>query len=225
MQDVFQVPIAKAGDKAFIEVNLKELVDDEMYAAVLMEGLKSILNARMSKVGAVTKLKDKELADAQALALKIAEENKAKLFSGEVKVKGKRAAKSDLPREVQSEARRQAREVVRNTIKAAGGKISQYAAKDITAWADQVIAADPSFIEKAQATIAARANLTLEIDAAVVLAKADPKKVAKAAADKAARPLSAKQAGTVAPRKKPKGIAGITLAPVAGQSAGPQHVH
>lgn len=201
MQNVFEVPITKGGDKAFIQFDVSVLKDED-YALVMAEGLKAVANARMSKVGAVTKLAGKELEDANALAMKIAAENLDKLVKGETKVRGKAKSTSDIPREVQTEARRQAREVVRNEIKRAGGKISQYAAKDITAAADQLIASDPSFVEKARVTLEARANLTSAIDISAIV-KADPKKVAKAAEAKASRPLSKTQAGIVAPRKKP----------------------
>lgn len=220
------VPIAKAGDKAFLDVDVEQIPPDT-WSMVILEGLKAVLNARMSKVGAVTKLQGKDLDDAHALAMKIANENRDKLMSGDLKAKTK-AAKSDVSREVQTEARRQAREVVRNTIRQAGGKISQYAPKDITAWADQIIASDPSYIEKAQAAIEARANLTSAIDLTAmgldkehVLAKADPKKV-KAAAEKAAsKPLSATQSGKVAPRKKP----GVTIPASAIPSASLHGAH
>lgn len=201
MQNVFEVPITKGGDKAFIQFDVSVLKDED-YALVMAEGLKAVANARMSKVGAVTKLAGKELEDANALAMKIAAENLDKLVKGETKVRGKAKSTSDIPREVQTEARRQAREVVRNEIKRAGGKISQYAAKDITAAADQLIASDPSFVEKARVALEARANLTSAIDISAIV-KADPKKVAKAAEAKANRPLSKTQAGIVAPRKKP----------------------
>lgn len=210
----FKVPIVKAGATAFIDVDVSTY-SDEAYAYVMAEGLKAIANARMSKVGAVTKLTGKELEDAQALALKIAEENLDKLAKGDIKLKSAKASKSDIPRDVQTEALRLARDVVRNEIRKAGGKISQYAAKDITAAAHAVIAGDPSYLDKARANLESRANLTSAIDVSSMI-HVDPKKAAKAAEAKASKPLSATQAGKVAPRKKPA----VTLAqPV------PQHVH
>ena len=200
MQNVFEVPIAKGGDKAFLQFDVSVLKDED-YALVMAEGLKAVANARMSKVGAVTKLTGKELEDANVMAMKIAAENLEKLVKGETKVRGKAKSTSDIPREVQTEARRQAREVVRNEIRRAGGKISQYAAKDITAAADQLIASDPSYVEKARAALEARANLTSAIDISAIV-KADPKKVPKAAEAKANKPLSKTQAGIVAPRKR-----------------------
>lgn len=202
MTEVVQVPIAKAGDKAFLEVVIAQ-IPPEMWEIVVMEGLKVTLNARMSKVGAVTKLQGAELEKAQASAMAIATENHTRMMTGNLKAKGKAGkSSSDIPREVQTEARRQAREVVRNEIRRAGGKISQYAAKDITAAADQLIASDPSYVEKARAALEARANLTSAIDISAIV-KADPKKLLKAAEAKANKPLSKTQSSIVAPRKKP----------------------
>lgn len=77
----------------------------------------------------------------------------------------------------------------------------------MTKAADQLIASDPSYIEKARAAIEARANLTSAIDIST-LVKADPKKVEAARVAKANKPLSKTQAAIVAPRRKP-----VTLAP------------
>jgi hypothetical protein len=201
MSGSVNVPIVKAGDKAFIAVDTSTIPPD-MWDIVVMKGLEAVLGARMSKVGAVTKLKGKELEDAQALALKIANENFAKMMAGTLKAKAKGKSSDGTPREVTTEARRQARQVVMNEIKRSGGKPSQYAAKDITGAADQLIASDPSYIEKARLALEERANITSAIDISTFI-KADPKKVAKAAEAKANKPLSATQAGRVAPRRKP----------------------
>lgn len=209
-QNVFQVPITKGGPEAVVEVDTSTL-SDEMYAFVLMEGLKTILNARMSgdKVGAITKLTGDDLAKANAAAMRIAGENRDRLLAGEIKAKGKRA-KSDVPREVQTHARRIARDVVKNEMRKAGIKQSQVAAKDITAAADALIAQDPSYLEKARAYVDSQTAITSAIDVSA-LVHVDPKKVAKAAEAKANRPLSAKQSGMVAPRKKPAAQAGAAI--------------
>jgi hypothetical protein len=219
--DTFSVPIAKAGKDATITVDVK-LLNDEMYALVMAEGLKAILNARMTSKagpGAVTKLSGKELEDAQGRAMKIATENLDKLFKGEIKAKGTKAAKSDLPREVQTEARRIARELVKNVIRDAGLKPSRVAAKDITSAADAMIAGrdGPDIIAKALENLDSRANLKSTIDVSAFV-KEDPKLVAKAAKDAAERKtqLSAKQAGlpakggAIPTRKRPTAEAHTT---------------
>lgn len=205
--NVIFVPIVKAGKDVTLDVDTSTL-SDEMYALVMAEGLKSILNSRMSKVGPVTKLekegKTEELKVNRELALKIAQDNLTKLLAGDIKAKSK-AAKSDLPREVQTEARRIAREIVKNQIRAAGGKPSHYAAKDITLAADEFIKADASIVEKAKENLANRAGIKASVDIASLI-KESPALVAKAKAKADANKapgLSAKQAGMVPPRKKP----------------------
>lgn len=208
------IPILKAGKDAHLDVDT-DAIPQDMYALALIEGLKVILNSRMSKVGAVTKLDGEELTKAHAKAMEIANENLTKLMSGDIKSKGK-ATKSDIPREVMTEARRIAREMVKNEIRKAGMKPSHVAASEITKVADEFIASDPNILVQAKENLAKRAHLSAasetEEQAKATLAKfgvsESPKlvaKAAKAAADKKAKaPLSAKQAGKVAPRKRPE---------------------
>jgi len=205
--NIFEVAVAKAGKNAKLSVDVSQLSDD-MYELVMAEGLKSILNSRMSKVGPVTKLekegKTEELAKEQDLALKIAQDNLTKLLAGEIKAKSK-VSKSDLPREVITEARRIARDIVKNQIRAAGGKPSHYAAKDITLAADEFIKADPSIVAKAKENLANRAGIKPGVDISTLI-KESPVLVAKAKAKSEANNapgLSAKQAGMIPARKKP----------------------
>ena len=204
--NIISVPIGKAGKDVNLDVDVGQLSDD-MYALVMAEGLKAILNSRMSKVGPVTKLekegKLEELATNRDLALKIAQDNLTKLMAGDIKAKSK-AAKSDLPREVQTEARRIAREIVKNQIRAAGGKPSHYAAKDITLAADEFIKADASIVTKARENLANREGIKPAVDLSSLI-KESPQLVAKAKAKSEANKapgLSAKQAGMVPTRKK-----------------------
>lgn len=201
-----RVPIAKGGKDAYIDVDY-DLIPTEQLTNVAINGLVTILNARMSKVGAITKLEGKALEDAKAMAMKIANENLESLMANRTKPKGK-AAKSDHPREVMTEARRIAKEMVKNKLRAANRRISHVAASDITKAANMMIESDPSIIEKAREAIAERANLTntmtSEIDVTSMVPE-DPKKVAKAEKAKTDRrgQLSATQAGLVAPRQRP----------------------
>lgn len=206
--NVISVPIAKAGKDVTLDVDTGQL-SDEMYALVMAEGLKAILNSRMSKVGPVTKLekegKLEELATNRDLALKIAQDNLTKLLAGEVKAKAAKS-KSDLPREVLTEARRIARDIVKNQIRASGGKPSHYPASEITKAADAFIASDPSIIEDAKAALAKRAENKPSVDISTII-KESPALIAKLAEKSAknkAPGLSAKQAGMVPPRKKPQ---------------------
>jgi len=196
------IKVTKAGKS--LEVNLQDL-PDEAYQFVLQKGLEALLNARMSKV--LTKdLEGEKLADAQSAALKIAEENLANLKAGKItKVRGgaKDANGNKVAANVMTEARRLAKEVVKNEIRAAGMKISHVEASVITKAANELIAADPSFIENAKANIEARSAVKSAINIADLVHES-PKLVAKAEAAKAERKtqLSAKQAGKAAPRKK-----------------------
>ena len=78
---VVQIPLANGGTDAFVEIDTDALAEEDLKYVVL-EGLKAICNARMSKVGAVSKLEGAELASANAAAMRIAEENKTKLCTG-----------------------------------------------------------------------------------------------------------------------------------------------
>jgi len=103
---------------------------------------------------------------------------------------------------VMTEARRLAKEVVKNEIRAAGMKISHVEASEITKAANEIIASDPSYIETAQANIEARTAKVVSVNIKSLVHES-PKLVAAAAKRKAesAVQLSSKQAGKVAPRK------------------------
>jgi hypothetical protein len=211
MGELVQVPIAKAGNRP-IDIDIDEL-PDAMYRLCVAEGLKVLLNKRMSKVGSVTKLTGDDQAKAYDMAFKIAEENALQLMSGEIRVASAKSA-TKVAAIVMTEARRLAKEVVKNTIRAAGMKVSHVEASQITAAANELIASDPSFIEQAEVAIESRKAKTStdKAEAEALIAKLggvveSPKLVAKAAKDKAERKtqLSAKQAGLPkAPKRKPE---------------------
>lgn len=199
---VMNIKVTKANRT--IAVDTSEL-PDEAYQFVLQKGLEALMNARMSKI--LTKdLEGDKLTEAQEAAAKIAEENLANLKAGKIS-KGRGGAKdangNKVSAVVMTEARRLAKEVVKNEIRAAGMKISHVEASVITKAANELIAADPSFIENAKANIEARSAVKSAINIADLVHES-PKLVAKAEAAKAERKtqLSAKQAGKAAPRKK-----------------------
>jgi hypothetical protein len=140
----------------------------------------------------------------------IAEENLGKVLKGEVK-KGRTAGASKVSGVVMTEARRLAREVVKNEIRAAGMKVSHVEVSEITKAANELIAADPSFIETATANIEARSAKTVAINIANLVHESPKLKAAaeKAKATKKAT-LSAKQAGKVAPRKTSASASHVT---------------
>ena len=195
------VPITKAGSALAIDT---DALPEESFRAVVEAGLKALLNLGMSKI--LTKgLEGDQLSAAQAAALAKATENLDNLKAGKVK-KGRATAKdangNKVSGPVMTEARRLAKEVVKNEIRAAGMKISHIEASVITKAANELIAADPSFITKATENLEARSQVKTTINISTLVHES-PKLVAKAEKAKAERKtqLSAKQAGKVAPRK------------------------
>lgn len=202
---ILNIPITKAGKSIPVDTND---FDENVYAEIFAAGLKVFLNARQSKV-TVKDLEGEALAAAQAAALEIAEKNLTELRSGKVR-KGRAASASKIPGVVLTEARRLAKEVIKNEIRAAGFKVSHVEASEITKLANELIASDPSYIAQAEANIATR-TAVVETDQAAAMAKLNAlggvklseKKIAadeKAKAERKSQ-LSAKQAGKVAPRK------------------------
>jgi hypothetical protein len=198
---VLNIPVTKAGSK--IEVDTDKLPEDA-FRAVVEAGLKTLLNMSMSKI--LTKgLEGDDLAKAQSAALEKAQANLDNLLAGKVK-RGRTAAKdasgNKVSGPVMTEARRLAKEVVKNEIRAAGMKISHIEASVITKAANELISADPSFIAQAQANLEARSTVKSAVDIKSLVHES-PKLVAKAEKAKAEKKdqLSAKQAGKVAPRK------------------------
>lgn len=193
---VIQVPITKAG--ATIDFDTADL-SDEVYAVVVMEGLKTLLNRGASKITKETYPVEAERKNA---ALAKAAEQVEKVKAGEVKRGGK--AKSKESAVVMTEARRIARNLVKDAMKEEGIKISHVKASEITAAANELINSDPSILEQAKANLAAAETAPKAKINIKALIKEDPELVKKAEAKKAkereSKPLSAKQAGKVKPR-------------------------
>lgn len=205
--EAMQILITKA--KKTLGVMVSSL-SDEMFQEAIYRGLSDILNSGMSKI--TTKdLEGAELAKAQDAAFAKAEDNLKTLMDGKVKHKGQRgsAKTSKHSREVTTEAMRLARDVIKDQIRADGGKPSHYKASDVSKWAKELLEADPSYYDMASVSIESRKQKPIAISLAGL--KPDEKLVAndKARASKAkpkaAGQLSAKQAGKVAPpRQKPQ---------------------
>lgn len=194
------VLIALKNSAGNIEVDTAKLPDD-VYREALMQGLKVIAERNMSKL---TKeaypdedqrkqaIKDKALANVQDMY-----EGKTKI-TGAAKVKKASGA-------VMTEAMRLARNLVKDAMKANKIKISTVKASEITKAAKLLIEADASIVATAEENLKQREATPIKIDISALI-KADPALVAKAEAKaaeaKANKPLSAKQAGKVAPRAK-----------------------
>lgn len=194
---VLNIPVVKG--KSAIEVDT-DLLNDDVMQEIVTQGLKVLLNRGTSKITKET------YPDAEALksaALAKAAEQLEMLKEG--KVKKSKAVGGKVPAVVMTEARRIARNMVKDDIKRNGGKISHYPASEITKAANALIDADKSIIEMAQQAITAREAAPLAIKVSELIHES-PELVAKAeqrkAEAKANAPLSAKQAGKVAPRKR-----------------------
>lgn len=227
---MIEVPITKAGKSVTITVDTDHLSTD-VYEAVMREGLKVCLNAKMTTVGPVTKLEKEgrldELAKENSAAMTIAQKNLAALTDGTFKFSGSKA-KSTESREVTNEAMRIARDVIRDQLRAANITISHVAAKDITAAAKALVERDESYIAKAKDSLAKRKEVPTDlIDLSALGLHADPAKVAKAEAAKETRKqnLSAAQAGKVKGRSKPKADPATVIAAAVAGGKAPAHTH
>lgn len=197
---IMEIAITKGGGTVSIDT---DVIPAETWTEIIRLGLKEAANRGMSKVK-VKGLEGAELEKERAAAMKIAAENVEKILNGTMRMGTTAAKKSKESGKVMTEARRLARNIVKDELRKAGHKVSHYAASDITAAANQLIEADPSIIEQAKTNLEARETAPVKIDVAGLL-KESPKLVAAAEARKseAKGQLSAKQAGMVAKKAKP----------------------
>lgn len=196
------VPVTKA--KSTVEIVLADIPDD-VYQEALALGLKELVNRGMSKLTkAAFKGNEAELAEA---CMKVAETNLDKIKSSEIKFAGKKAKAKGLDKAVVTEAMRLAKALVKDAFRAQGHKLSTIKASTITAYAKAYLDEDGGELyAQATATLEERAKNPILAKVSAMSATLgpieDPKLVAKAAAEKASKPLSAKQAGKVKGRQK-----------------------
>lgn len=194
----FKIKISKA--KADMEVDWDALpANVQQY--IVEQGLSKVLNAATAKE---TKDKTPDNATREANAMALA----AKRLDGlkEGKTGTKKSSDSKVPGKVMTEARRLAKQIVKQAIKAGGGKVSDYTAAQITEAANLYITQHQEIIQKAEANIKAADDLAGVAAADISGLKADPKLVAKREAENAAKRAAteAKNAG------KPGGQASAT---------------
>lgn len=202
-----EIQIAVTKGKSTVTIDT-DLIPQEVYAAALAEGLKAFVNKGMAKI--TTKgLTGTELEKAQAAAMKKARENADAILAGTIKLPGKKAAKGTSG-VVMTEARRLAKNYIKDEIKRNNEKVSDYEAADITKAANALLETPvgKTLIETATANIAEREKTTLKgvIDISALISaspKLKAKNAEKRAKEKANAPLSATQAGKVAPKAKP----------------------
>lgn len=200
----FDVPVTKA--KTTVNIVIADIPQD-VYIEALALGLKEIINRGMSKeTKAAHKGDEAKLAEA---CLKIANKNVAKVYSSEIKFAGKKAKAKGLDKAVVTEAMRLAKALVKDAFRAQGHKLSTIKASTITAYAKAYLDEDGGELyAQATANLEERAKNPIAAKIAGMSSKLgpieDPKLAAKAAAEKASKPLSAKQAGKPKVRAKAK---------------------
>ena len=212
-----QIKITKADQT--ITVDDME-IPDEMMLNVIREGLKVCLNAKMTKITGLKDAEGEALDKLHADALEVANKNLAALKAGTYKFAGAKAKKAES-REVQNEAIRLARDIVRDLLRANGITISHVPAKDITTAAKNLIETDESIMAQARENIAKRSEVPEhKIDLSALglntsALKAESEKAKAEATAKRKTSLSAAQAGRVMSRTvkaKPAANAGAVLA-------------
>lgn len=195
------VPVTKA--KSSVDIVIADIPDD-VYQEALALGLKELVNRGMSKLTkAAFKNDEAELA---AACLEVAEKNVTKIKTSDIKFAGKKAKAKGLDKAVVTEAMRLAKALVKDAFRAQGHKLSTIKASTITAYAKAYLDEDGGELyAQAQATLDERAKNPIVAKIATMEGKLgpieDPKLVAKAAKEKAEKPLSAKQAGKVRGRQ------------------------
>lgn len=192
---ILSIPCVKG--KKSVDIHTAKL-PESVYREALMQGLKQILNRGMTKI---TKAAYPVAAELEAAAMAAAALTVEAMYAGKTKIMMTGAKVAKASGAVMTEARRIARNIIKDELKAQKIKISHVAAKDITAAANALIAENPDLIKQAEASLAAATEKRTKVGEAIgKLAKAipiDAKKVAKIEADKAKakETLSATQAG------------------------------
>lgn len=190
------IVISKAKKTISVDTSL---LSDEMYETIVKLGLKAALNLGMSKVTAKDIPDEAErVAEAMAVAAKRLEG----IYAGTLKLPGAGKVKK-ASGVVMTEARRLAKALIKDAIKASGGKIAHYEPKEITEAANALLSGDQGkeILAQAEANIAERSKMPVGLDIGSLL-KPSEKKVQQAEAAKAKKGLSAKQAGMTTKAKK-----------------------
>ena len=205
------IPVTKAGKNMEVET---DQVNQDLFEYCFKLGLKSLLNRGMTKV---TKELISDETERQGEAFIIASKNLEAIYANKIRMTGGVKAKA-ASGEVNTEAMRLARIIVKDELKAGGHKISHYAASEITAAAKELLQNDASILEEATANIAkrkeAKPKVAIDVSKIAVSAKKVAEAEAKKAADKKKRedlkaakgtdtPISAKQASKTAARPVP----------------------
>lgn len=197
---IVQVDVTKA--KKQIEMDTDKL-PQAVYEYALTLGLKHLMNQGNTKITKTQYPKPEEL---QAKAWEAAQTRLEQIYAGKIRIMGGKGSSDKVPGVVMTEARRIARNLVKDEMKKQKIKVSYVAASEITKLANALIAANPAIVEQAKESIAAREKQIEGITGleAVKAVPIDPKKVEAAEAAKTAAQniASAAKAGQVVPRSK-----------------------
>lgn len=203
-KSLFKVPVTKA--KGVLEVDMDRL-PDAVYREILLQGAKVVLNRGMTKITKETYPNADEL---KAAALAQAEKTLQSMYDGKIRIMGAKADK--VSGVVMTEARRLARNLVKDQLKKDGVKISYVEASEITKAANALIAANPEIVKAAEESLKTREakaeGIRSQLAGIVASVPQSEKKKAKAEAEKAKAKevLSKTQAGKIAsaPKQKPQ---------------------
>jgi hypothetical protein len=199
-EKAFKVPVTKG--KGTLDVYLSKL-PDAVYREMCLQGLKVLLNRGMTKITKETYPNPEEL---KAAAMAQAEKTVQACYEGKIRIMGAKADK--VSGAVMTEARRLARNLVKDELKKSGVKISYVEASEITKAANALIAADPSIVKSAEESLKAReekaAGMRTALAGIITAVPQSEKKKQKIEAEKAKakETLSKTQAGKVATAKQ-----------------------
>jgi len=186
---MIKIPVTKAKGQV-IEINTDEL-GDNVYEEVIKLGLKALVNRGTSKITKETYPKAEELAIA---AMAQAEKQLQAIYAGNIRVSS--SAPKEASGAVMVEARRLAKNLVKDELKRKGKRVSHYEAADITKMANALIEARPDLVAQATANIEERSKQAVPIDVGAI--KPSDKKIKAAEAAKAKKAEQAKAPGASA---------------------------
>jgi hypothetical protein len=198
---VFQVNVSKG--KASVEVNTDDL-PEEVYAECIRLGIQALVN-KFPGSSKLTKDGFKSEAEYHAEAMAKATEQVAAMKAGTVKL-GRTKKAAGASGKVMTEARRLARNVVKDEMKRQGIKVSHVEASEITKAANALITSDPWFVAKATENLEQGEKIEVkgkdELIKSLPISDKKVKAAEKRKAEQKAPGTSAAKAGNVQQRAK-----------------------
>jgi hypothetical protein len=179
---IIEINVPKAGMSVSFDTEDPESVPEAMYVEAVRRGLEDMVN-----MGLTALTRPKLGGGLEAAAKEKVEANVAAIKAGTLRTKGQKAASGKVSGAVMTEARRIAKNLIKDEIKRKGKKISHYDPSDITLAANELLKEQPDIIKQAEANLAERNKVEkLGIDVTALIHES-PKKVAAAAKKSAER--------------------------------------